>query len=199
MIMGSVDGVAGSSLAAQMATAQGTGAQGVLGGQRHHHHGGAIDSAAKALGMSDEDVRSALKNGKSLDDLAQEKGVSHDDLVSAIKSGLPARIQQSGQADQIAESISTRTGPPQPPAPPSVAASRGSGPDAISGVLGSSLDASQHATLDGLSSLLGTTSEDLMTSLRGGTSLAQMIEDKGVDRDQLASVLQDGLMVDTSA
>jgi lambda repressor-like predicted transcriptional regulator len=198
--MGSIDAVGGGSLAASWGSTQTTGTQGTQGGHRHHHHGGgAPESAAKALGMSDQDVSAALQSGTSLDDLAQQKGVSHDDLISAIKAGLPAGVEQSGRADQIAQSIATLVGSPRPSVPPPGGSSGGSDSSAVSGVLGSSLDAGQRATLDGLSSLLGTTSDDLLASLRGGGSLAQLVDDKGVDRDQLASVLQDGLMVDTSA
>src|SRR3954454_18454858 len=102
-----------------------------------------------------------------LDVMAQQKGVSHDDLISAIKAGLPTGVQQPGRADQIAQSIATRVGSPRPSVPASGGSSGGSDASAVSGVLGSSLDAGQRATLDGLSSMLGTTSDDLLASLRG--------------------------------
>jgi lambda repressor-like predicted transcriptional regulator len=199
--MSMLDGIGAQGASAM--SLQTAGSQGVQGGHRgHHREGGALQSAAKALGMDVKDVVAALKDGKSLDDLAQQQGVSDDDLVAAIRSDLPQRLQQSGDADQVAESIATRTGPPRgpqradgPPQSDGDAASASS----VSGVLGSSLNPTQQATLDGLSSLLGTTSDDLLSSLRSGTSLADLVDAQGVDRDSLASVMQDGLIVDTTA
>jgi hypothetical protein len=62
-----------------------------------------------------------------------------------------------------------------------------------------SLTASQQKTLDSLSSLLGTDSSSLLSSLQSGTSLADLIAGKGLDSSKLAAVLQDGLMVDTKS
>ena len=62
--------------------------------QPHHKHGhgaGAkegMDAAAKALGMSADDLKSALKSGKSIDDLAKQKGISTDSVKSAISQAL---------------------------------------------------------------------------------------------------------------
>ncbi len=47
-----------------------------------------MDAAAKALGMSSNDLKSALKSGQSLDGLASEKGLSADKLKSAISDAL---------------------------------------------------------------------------------------------------------------
>jgi lambda repressor-like predicted transcriptional regulator len=160
----------------------------------HHHHGGdVIATAAKALGMSTDDVKSALQNGKSLDDLAKDKGVSHDALVAAIKTGMPRGLQSSDKADAMAEGIVTRKGMPAGGPPP------GGRPDADgddvagTGIFGANLTATQGKTLDQLASLLGTDSSSLLSALKSGTSLADMVQSK------LAAVLQDGLLVDTKA
>ena len=64
-----------------------------------------MDAAAKALGMSTDDLRSAVKNGQSLSSLAQPKGVSADALTSAVSAAVAtanpslssARVQQIAQ------------------------------------------------------------------------------------------------------
>ena|SRR5690242_15562855 len=62
--------------------------------QTHHRHGRGpgmkqgMDAAAKALGMSSDDLKSELKSGKSLEDIAKQKGVSTDTLKSAISNAL---------------------------------------------------------------------------------------------------------------
>ena len=103
-----------------------------------------MDAAAKLLGMSDSDLRTALRSGQSLADLASSKGVSKDQLVSTIA----AAIQQanpsmsSDRATTIATDIATRTpgqggmggpggprgaGGPPPGPPPAQGASQAGG------------------------------------------------------------------------
>jgi hypothetical protein len=173
-----------------------SGTQGTSG--HHHHHGGdIIATAAKALGMSTDDVKSALRSGKSLDDLAKDKRVSHDDLVKAIKAGMPKGLQNSDKADAIAERIVTTNGMPAGGPPPG---GRPDGDDVTgTGVFGANLTATQSKTLDQLASLLGTDSGSLLSSLKSGTNLADLVQSKGIDSGKLASVLQDGLLVDTRA
>jgi lambda repressor-like predicted transcriptional regulator len=195
-----------------LSTSATSGAQATQG-SHHHHGGGALAVAAKALGMSKSDVRSALASGKSLDDLAQAKGVSHDDLVKALKAGMPKDLQNSSQADAIAEKIATTKGvdavrPPAgaPPAggpggpPPGPPPSDDDSDDSTgTGIFGSTLTSSQSKTLDKLAELLGTDSTSLLDTLKSGTSLSDLVQKAGIDSSKLASVLQDGLFVDTSA
>ena len=49
-----------------------------------------MNSASKALGLSVQDLRSALDSGQSLADVAQQRGVSRDDLVTAVAQGIQA-------------------------------------------------------------------------------------------------------------
>jgi hypothetical protein len=49
-----------------------------------------MDDTAQLLGLSTDDLRSALKSGQTLDDLASAKGVSSADLTNAIKSDIQA-------------------------------------------------------------------------------------------------------------
>jgi hypothetical protein len=61
--------------------------------QRPHAHP-AMDAAAKALGMTASDLRTALQSGKSLADIASSKGISQDTLVAAMATA----IQQSNSS-----------------------------------------------------------------------------------------------------
>src|SRR5262249_41979708 len=49
-----------------------------------------MDNTAQLLGMSTDDLQSALKSGQTLDDLASAKGVSSTDLTNAIKTDIQA-------------------------------------------------------------------------------------------------------------
>jgi hypothetical protein len=79
---------------------------------RHHHdHAKVLAPAAKALGMSTDDLESQLKSGKSLSDVASAQGVSQDDLVAAIAADLKthkpdgAPALSDAQATQMATAI----------------------------------------------------------------------------------------------
>lgn len=76
----------------------------------------ALDAAAKALGMSTDDVRSALRDGSTLADLAKKQGKDEAAVVTAIVDAIKARVAQAvkdgkltqDQADKITESLQDR-------------------------------------------------------------------------------------------
>lgn len=171
--------------------------------QRPPKNGGPVEDAAKALGMTPDDVMSQLRDGKSLGDIADEKGVSRDTLATALKAGMPADRAASGDSDKavdkIIDQVGTARGPrgpkgPPPPPPASSSSSTGS-----SGVYGDSLTTEQQSTLAKLADLLGTDSGSLLGDLKSGTSLSSMLADKDVSREQLAGVVQNGLLIDARA
>jgi polyhydroxyalkanoate synthesis regulator phasin len=68
--------------------------RGGMGGMRDLVQGG-LDAAAKALGMTSDQVRQGLQSGKSLADLAKEKGVATSKLVDALVAEANTRIDQA--------------------------------------------------------------------------------------------------------
>jgi len=56
-----------------------------------------IAPVAKALGMTEDQLRSELRSGKTLAKLAQEKGVSRATLLAAIKTGIQAEAKEHGR------------------------------------------------------------------------------------------------------
>ena len=58
-----------------------------------------LEAAAKALGMTADDLSSALKDGKTLQDVADEAGVAFEEVQTAIQAAHAAemrdRIQQA--------------------------------------------------------------------------------------------------------
>jgi hypothetical protein len=78
--------------------------------------GEGLDAAAKALGMSTADLRTALHSGQSLADVAKTKGVSVDDLVAALvtsaKEHLAEQVKEGritqAQADQRSSELTER-------------------------------------------------------------------------------------------
>ena len=66
----------------------GPGDKGVRGGP------GRLDSAAQAIGISVEELRTALQGGQSLADVAKSKGVDPEKVVSALVADLKAHLDE---------------------------------------------------------------------------------------------------------
>ena len=75
----------------------------------HGHHGGwfGLDTAAEALGMTEDELRTALEaDGATLAKVAEEKGVAVDTLVDALVKAKQERIAQaveSGMPQDVAD------------------------------------------------------------------------------------------------
>ena len=78
-------------------------------GWRGGHHGGwfGLDTAAEALGMTEDELRTALEaDGATLAKVAEEKGVAVDALVDALVKAKQERIAQaveSGMPQDVAD------------------------------------------------------------------------------------------------
>lgn len=64
----------------------------------------ALEAAAKALGMTTDEVKSALQGGKTLQDLAIEKGVAIEDVQAAIQA-----VRVTEMREQIAQAVADGT------------------------------------------------------------------------------------------
>ena len=67
------------------------------------HGSGKLDAAASALGMSVEDLRTALQGGKSLAAVAAEKGINVAEVVDALVAELQAHL-----ADHVSSGKNTQ-------------------------------------------------------------------------------------------
>jgi hypothetical protein len=73
------------------------------GGRGHGRGFGKLDAAAQALGMTVEDLRSALQGGKSLATVATEKGIDVAKVVDALVAEFKAHLDQ-----EVASGIHTQ-------------------------------------------------------------------------------------------
>jgi prefoldin subunit 5 len=77
------------------------------------HFGEKLDAAAEYLGVTDDELREALQNGKSLAEIAEEKGKSVDGLKDALLAEAQTRLDEAvadekltrEQADRILERL----------------------------------------------------------------------------------------------
>ncbi|GAA3812504.1 hypothetical protein [Cellulomonas soli] len=150
---------------------------------------GHIETAAETLGLSTDEVMSALDQGQTLADLAEAQGVSKDDLVAALVADAPEVISATGDVESFVTSLVEGTGQGRGPAGPPP-------PPPSGGALTGELTSEQQTTFDALADLLGTDSESLLDELQSGTSLLDMLDDAGVSYEDLAGAVQSGLLVD---
>ena len=159
-----------------------------LDGMRGMHGGpGGLDAddltaAAKALGMTEADLTTALGSGKTAAAVATEKGVAVQTVIDAIvasdkaefAAAVTAGTMTQAQADQLATNLTQHV------------------TDEVNGVLGGhgfgggrdgmhggpgGLDADD---LTAAAKALGMTEADLTAALTGGTTPAQVAADRGV-------------------
>lgn len=64
----------------------------------------ALEAAAKVLGMTADEVKSALQGGKTLQDLAIEKGVAIEDVQAAIQA-----VRVTEMREQIVQAVADGT------------------------------------------------------------------------------------------
>lgn len=76
-------------------------------GHGFHGHGfpGGLDAAAEYLGVSEEELRSALADGDTLADVAEERGKPVDGLVDAMVAAARADLDQAVEDGRIPEEL----------------------------------------------------------------------------------------------
>jgi len=132
--------------------------------------GDTLATAAKALGMTEADLRTALQDGKTIADVAKDKGVDVQKVIDALVADATTDLK-----DRITDLVNGK-------AP--LGGMRG--PGGLEG-RGGRLEAG----LDTVASALGMTEADLRTALQDGKSIADVAKGKGVDVDTVISKLVD--------
>ena len=143
-------------------------------------HGPGLDAAAKALNLSVDDLRSKLEGDKTIAQVAQEQGVDVQTVIDAMVADATAHIDQAVQdgkltADQPNERKSNlqeritelvNEGTPKGGGP------RGHGPK-----------------LDAAAKALGVSTDDLRGQLRDGKTIAQVADDRNVDKEKVIDAM----------
>ncbi|MCU6709819.1 hypothetical protein M6D81_14080 [Paenibacillus sp. J5C_2022] len=62
-----------------------------------------MDGVAEALGMTHEELRTSLRDGKTIASLAEEKGVDLEMIVEAHISKIEAKLQEAVEAGKLTE------------------------------------------------------------------------------------------------
>ena len=118
------------------------------------HPGGVnLETAANALGMTVDELRTELEGGKTIAQVAGEKGVDVQTVIDALVADATTKITDA-----------VNNGFPHPPDGPKGPGFGGRG-----------------AGLDAAATALNMTADELRTELEGGKTIAQVAGEKGVD------------------
>lgn len=145
------------------------------GGPGMGHRGGGVElaAAAKALGLTEDEVRTQLQAGKTLAEIAEAQGVDRQDLVDALVAAGEERLDEAKAAlpDRIDELVDRKL--------PGDA--DGGGRPGGRGI--------RELALDTAATTLGLSEDDLRTQLRDGKTLADIASAQGVSVDDLVAAL----------
>ena len=130
------------------------------------HRGVGLATAAEALGISQEDLRTALEGGQSIAQVAEAEGVEVQTIIEALVADATTRLEEAitNLPDRMTELVN-REGLPDRDGP--------RGPGGHHGGRGLGLEAAADA--------IGITDEELRTELRGGPSIADVAATHDVD------------------
>jgi hypothetical protein len=153
------------------------GAPGMPGmpGEGHGPHGGFhpgginLETAANALGMTVDELRTELEGGKTIAQVASDKGVDVQTVIDALVADAKTKITNA-----------VNNGLPKPP--------DGPGPKGF-GIEG------RGPGLDAAATALNMTADELRTELEGGKTIAQVAGEKSVD----VQTVIDAMVADASA
>ncbi|MEY3977172.1 MAG: hypothetical protein RLZZ284_28 [Actinomycetota bacterium] len=167
----------------------------------HDRAGGShLDAAATALGMTVEELRTALVAGTSLADVAATKGVAVQKVIDAIVAAEKAEISQhvtdgkltQARADELLAGLASRvTAMVNADVPAFGRGGRGFGGEGHGkghGMgRGHGLPGLHDSTV--LEDTLGMTREEIRAGLEAGKSIADLAKEKGVDVQKVIDAL----------
>jgi hypothetical protein len=135
---------------------------------RGHRGGLDLSVAAETLGLSEDDLRTQLEEGKTLADVAEAQGVDRQALIDALVSAAETRLDEmrAELPDRIAELVDATL----------PAGGRGD-----HGGRGGPGMGGRGPGLDVAASALGVTEDELHDALHDGQTIAEVAEAKGVD------------------
>jgi len=147
-------------------------------------------TAAKAIGISKADLKTALRNGQSVPQVAESKGVDPAEVITALVEEAKAKLAEAvkagkitqAQADErsadlqarVTEHVNRTGGPGKGGRGKDGPGRKGRGPG-----------------LATAAKAIGISEADLLTELRAGKSIAQVAQAKGVDPAKVISAIVD--------
>lgn len=174
-------GASGNAAATTTTTAPNGGSPKPHDGPGGHHGGFGLETAAKTLHLTTDELRKQLQAGKSLADVAKAQGVPKQTLIDALVKDGEARLDKAKAAlpDEIAKMVDA-TPPKGGPGGMGRPGGMG-GPGGMGDHHGPGLDAAAKA--------IGISADDLQTQLRAGKTLAAIAKSKGVSAQKVIDAM----------
>lgn len=181
----------------------------------HHHHrmqfgtqSGSqqqptLSNTAQLLGLSSDQLTSALQSGQTLSSLASSKGVSSSDLLASVEKDMKANAPQGApslstdQLQQIATSVINGVAPTPPAGGGGFGGGMSSGGD--ESWRSGGVTAGQPPSFSNTAALLGISTDELSTDLQSGETLSELGNAKGVSRSDLLASVEKDLTADGSS
>jgi uncharacterized protein (DUF433 family) len=173
-VAGVVLGSPATSSAATGATTTTTARHGDRPEEGLHGRGPGLDAAAKAIGISTDDLLAQLKDGKTIADVAQAKGVATQKVIDAMVAAAKAQFDSDIEklvTDQVNGTFERPHGPGGPGGP-----NRGFG---FRGGFG----------LDAAAKAIGVSTDDLLAQLKDGKTIAEVAKAKGVSAQKVIDAM----------
>ncbi|MFZ6004353.1 MAG: hypothetical protein ACOYXM_10530 [Actinomycetota bacterium] len=149
-----------------------------FGGPGGHlgHRGAGLAAAAEALGITEDELRTALQDGKSIAQVAEEEGVDVQVVIDALVADATERLEEIEAAlpERMTELVNrTGWGDHDGPGRP--------GPGRHPRL--------RHLALEATAEAIGITTEELRTALADGSTVAEVAEANGVDVQDVIDAL----------
>jgi uncharacterized protein YidB (DUF937 family) len=144
------------------------------------HRGGlrfGLEAAAEALGISADDLRSALEDGKTIADLAEERGVDVQTVIDAMVADATERIDQRVSDGDLDADRAAELKEDLPQRITDLVNGEGPGP----GFFGHHRFGTPYEGISAAADALGMSASDLRAALRDGKTIADVAEERGVD------------------
>lgn len=149
-----------------------------------------LATAATAIGISEADLQTALRNGQSLAQVAQSKGVDPGKVITALVDEAKARLAEQVKAGRITQAqADERSAALQARVTEQV--NRTGGPGKGQGKGGPGGRKGHGPGLAVAATAIGISEADLSNELRAGKSIAQVAQAKGVDPAKVITAIVD--------
>ena len=144
---------------------------------RHHGVKVSLAVAATAIGISDDELRTALRSGQSIAQVAQSKGVDVQKVIDAIVADARERVAEKVQEGDLTQAHADQRLANLPQRVTDMVNRTGGSRHGPGGHR-------RHGPGPGLAAAadaIGVSEQDLVTALRSGQSIAQVAQSKGVE------------------
>ena len=145
-----------------------------FGGRHHGGHHVALSAAAEAIGISEDDLRTALEDGQSIAAVAEANGVEVQVVIDALVAEATSRIDEAVADGRIEQDRAEELKADLPDRMAEVVEREG-------GVHHGGPGGRGHIALSTAAEAIGISEDDLRAALADGQSIADVAEANGVD------------------